>query len=117
MHNGGAYGDGTDESGVGFGCGAARTARKLGQLAFSSGWARASGQDYFAERFWEDERGNCAATGDEQGHGKSVAVPIYKARGSRGVRGVTPGPPTTDDPPAAGTISSPHAEDKNNKQN
>jgi len=30
----------------------------------------------FAERFWEDERGNWAATGDQQGHGKSVAVPI-----------------------------------------
>ena len=37
MHNGGAYGDGTTEIGVGFGFGAARTAGKLGQLTFSAG--------------------------------------------------------------------------------
>src|SRR5215472_1498316 len=55
VHNGGAYGDGTAESGVGFGCGAVRTARRLGQLALSSGRAGASGQDCSVVRFWEDE--------------------------------------------------------------
>ncbi len=80
MHNGGAYGDGAAESGVGFGCGAARTAGKLGQLALSSGGIGASGQDYFVERFWEDEPGNCSAARDQQGHGKSVAVPIPHIR-------------------------------------
>ena len=42
MHNGGAYGDGTAESGVGFGCGTARAARNVGQLALSSGRLGAS---------------------------------------------------------------------------
>ena len=83
LHYGGAYGDGRDKSELSFGFRAARTARKLGQLAFSSGWARASGQDYFAERFWEDRRGDCVTTGDEQGHDKSVAVPIPRARRAR----------------------------------
>src|SRR5258708_31659686 len=104
MHNGGAYGDGTAESGVGCGGGAARTAGKLGQLAFSSGWARASGQDYFAERFWEDERGNCAATGDEQGHGKSVAVPAFPTRGGPTLRRGTPRPPPPPQRRADGPI-------------
>jgi hypothetical protein len=39
----------------------------------------ASGQAYFVERFWEDEPGNCSTAGDQQGHGKSVAVPIPQA--------------------------------------
>jgi hypothetical protein len=80
MHNGGAYGDGPAESGVGFGCGTARATGKLRELAFSSGRLGASGQDYFAKRFWKDEPRNCSSTGDEQGHGKSVAVPIPQAR-------------------------------------
>jgi hypothetical protein len=64
---------------LGFGCGAARTARKFGQLALSSGGIGASGQEYFVERFWEDEPENCSTAGDQQGHGKSVAVPIPQA--------------------------------------
>ena len=56
---------------------------KLGQLAFSSGGAGASVQDYFAECFWEDELGDCAATGDQQGHGR------------RGTRGANRAPGTT----------------------
>jgi hypothetical protein len=54
-------------------------ARKFGQLAVSSGGIGASGQVYFVERFWEDEPGNCSTAGDQQGHGKSVAVPIPQA--------------------------------------
>jgi len=45
--------------------------------------SRSSGQDYLAERFWEDRRGDCVTTGDEQGHDKSVAVPIPRARRAR----------------------------------
>jgi hypothetical protein len=74
--------DGTAESGVGFGCGAARTARKFGQLALSSAGMGASGQVgqvYFVVRFWEDEPGNCSTAGDQRGHGKSVAVAIPQA--------------------------------------
>jgi hypothetical protein len=83
MHNGGAYGDGTTESGVGFGCGAVRATGKLSELAFSSGWTGTSGQDYFGERFWEDKPRSCSSTADEQGHGKPVAVPIPQARDVR----------------------------------
>jgi hypothetical protein len=57
VHKGGAYGDGTAESGVGFGCGAARTARELSQLVLSAGSAGASGQDYFVVRFLLRSRG------------------------------------------------------------
>src|SRR5260221_4045756 len=102
VHNGGAYGDGAAESGVGFGCGAARTAGKLGQLALSSGGIGASGQDYFVERFWEDEPGNCSAARDQQGHGKSVAVAIPPARGVRAPPRVTPRAATPHPPPATG---------------
>ena len=52
---------GRAKSEIGFRFRAARTAGELSQFAFSSGWARASGQDYLAARFWEDEwrlRGN-----------------------------------------------------------
>ncbi len=45
MHNGGAYGDGTTENGVAFGCRAARTTGKLGQFPLASGRAGESGQD------------------------------------------------------------------------
>src|SRR5260370_41702088 len=93
VHNGGAYGDGAAESGVGFGCGAARTAGKLGQLALSSGGIGASGQDYFVERFWGDEPGNCSAARDQQGHGKSVAGPHPQASGGPTPRRTTPPPP------------------------
>src|SRR5258707_11009810 len=93
VHNGGAYGDGAAESGVGFGCGAARTAGKLGQLALSSGGIGASGQDYFVERFWEDEPGNCSAARDQQGHGKSVAGPSSHGSGGSGSRPMTPRTP------------------------
>jgi hypothetical protein len=78
VRNGGAYGDGAAKSDISFRFRTARTTGELSQFAFSSGWARASGQNYPAERFWEDERGDCKATGDEQGHGKSVAVPIAR---------------------------------------
>src|SRR5260221_10898999 len=117
VHNGGAYGDGAAESGVGFGCGAARTAGKLGQLALSSGGIGASGQDYFVERWWEDEPGNCSAARDQQGHGKSVAVQIPQAWGVRTLRRVTPGPPTPDQRRASGTISSQDAEDETPNRN
>jgi len=81
VHNGGAYGDGKAQSDVGFGFRAARTDGKFGQLAFSFGGVGASGQDYLVERIWEDEPGDCAATGDEQGHGRPVAATLPRARG------------------------------------
>src|SRR5258708_13126868 len=95
VHNGGAYGDGAAESGVGFGCGAARTAGKLGQLALSSGGIGASGQDYFVERFWEDEPGNCSAARDQQGPGKSLAGPTPPPLA---VPAPPPAPPTPPPP-------------------
>jgi hypothetical protein len=39
MHNGGAYGDGTTESGAGIECGAAGTTGKHGQFTLASGGA------------------------------------------------------------------------------
>src|SRR5258708_25204046 len=117
VHNGGAYGDGAAESVVGFGCGAARTAGKLGQLALSSGGIGASGQDYFVERFWEDEPGNCSAARDQQGHGKSVAVPIPQAWGVRALRRVTPGPPPPGQRRARGPNRLQDAEDENQSRN
>src|SRR5260221_6614815 len=113
VHNGGAYGDGAAESGVGFGCGAARTAGKLGQLALSSGGIGASGQDYFVERFWEDEPGNCSAARDQQGHGKSVAVPNSPAWGVRTLTRGTPRAPTPHPRATSGTTRSPDAADDN----
>src|SRR5215472_3283669 len=83
VHNGGAYGDGTAEGGVGFGCGAARRARRLSQLALSSGRAGASGQDYFVVRFWEDEFGDCTATGGQRCDRRPRAATLPRARSFR----------------------------------
>src|SRR6266446_10481021 len=58
---------------------AARTARRPGQFAISSGGARESGKDYFAECFWEDEHANCAPAGADQGHGRQVAAALLGA--------------------------------------
>jgi len=65
VHNGGAYGDGTTESGVGFGYRAAQTTGRLSELTFSSGWTGATGQDYFAERFRKDQPGSCGTASDD----------------------------------------------------
>ena len=50
MHSGGAYGDGTTESGAGIECGAAGTTGKHGRFTLASGGAGHSGADRFAER-------------------------------------------------------------------
>src|SRR6202163_4671491 len=66
MHNGGAYGDGTAESGVGVEPGAACTTGKHGQFPFASGGTGDSGADRFAERGGKDEPTNCPAIGTDQ---------------------------------------------------
>jgi len=49
MHNGGAYGEGTTESGVGVEPGAACATGKHGQFPFASGGTGDSGTNCFAE--------------------------------------------------------------------
>src|ERR1700680_1803376 len=66
MHNGGAYGDGTAESGVAVEPGAACTTGKHGQFPFASGGTGDSGADRFAERGGKDEPTNCPAIGTDQ---------------------------------------------------
>src|SRR5437660_1325129 len=66
MHNGGAYGDGTTESGVGVEPGAACATGKHGQFPFASGRTGDSGTNRFAERGGKDEPTNCPAIGIEQ---------------------------------------------------
>src|SRR5713101_7712758 len=66
MHNGGAYGDGTTESGAGIECGAAGTTGKHGQYPLASGGAGDSGADRFAERGGKDEPRNCPTIGTDQ---------------------------------------------------
>jgi hypothetical protein len=56
MHNGGAYGEGTTESGAGIECGAAGTTGKHGQFTLASSGAGDSGADRFAERIGEMNR-------------------------------------------------------------
>jgi hypothetical protein len=55
MHKGGAYGDGTAESGVGVEFGAARTTGKHGWFTLASSGTGDSGADRFAERGGKDE--------------------------------------------------------------
>ena len=50
MHNGGAYGDRTTESGIGVEPGAACATGKHGQFPFASGRTGDSGTNRFAER-------------------------------------------------------------------
>ena len=117
MHNGGAYGDGTTQIGVGFGFGAARTAGKLGQLTFSSGRPSASSQDYFVERLWEERPRDCPATGDEQEHGRPVATTVPGTGRVRTLRGVTPRPSPPDKRLASCPIVSQDAEVETQSRN
>ncbi len=55
MQNGGAYGHGTTEGGVGFKSRAARAAGSSGQFAFSSGGAGEPGQDCVVKRSGQDK--------------------------------------------------------------
>src|SRR5450755_2057246 len=79
MHNGGAYGDGTTESGVGIECGAARTTGKHGQFPFASGGTGDSSTDRFAERGGKDEPTNCPPIGTEQRDRGQMAAPLRRA--------------------------------------
>jgi hypothetical protein len=55
----------------------------LAKLALSSGGIGASGQEYFVERFWEDEPGNCSAAGDYMGHNSSTDLSGFAVGRSR----------------------------------
>jgi putative transposase len=63
MANGGAYGDGTAESGVGVEVGAAGTTGRHGQFPLAAGGTGNSGADRFAERSGKDEPRNCRQLG------------------------------------------------------
>ena len=79
MHNGGAYGDGTTESGVGFEPGAARTTEKYCQFPLASGGTGDSSADCFAERGGQDEPANCPAIGIDQRHRRQMAATLRGA--------------------------------------
>ena len=68
MHNGGAYGDGTTESGVGVEPGAACATGNDGQFPFAADGTGDSGADRFAERGGKDEPTDCPAIGTDQRH-------------------------------------------------
>ena len=80
MQNGGAYGNGTTESGVGFESAAAGTAGKPGEFTITSCGAGQTSQDYFAECFRKDEYADCAPDGTDQRDGGQVAAAISEAR-------------------------------------
>ena len=79
MHNGGAYGDGTAESGAGIECGAAGTTGKHGQFKLASGGAGDSGADCFAERGGKDEPRNCPTIGTDQRNRGQMAATVRGA--------------------------------------
>src|SRR5260370_4344371 len=96
MHNGGAYGGGTTESGVGVERGAACTTGKHGQFPFASGGTGDSGADRFAECGWKDEPTDCPTIGIDQRHGGQVAAAL---RGTGRGGGGTPTSPPSGPPP------------------
>jgi len=81
MHNGGAYGDGTAESGAGVDPLAACTAGKRGQFPFASGGTGDSGADCFAERGLKDEPTHSPAIGTEQRDRGQMAAALRRAGG------------------------------------
>ena len=76
MQNGGVYGNGATESGLGFAAGTAGTARRHGQFAIPSRGTGEPGQDYFTECFWQDEPADSAPHGTYQRDGGQVAAAI-----------------------------------------
>ena len=77
-----------------------------------SGRSGESGQDCFVERFWEDELGDCAATGDDQRYGRQVAAALPRTGYRGSARRVTPRPPAAHQRRACGAISTQDAEDQ-----
>ena len=76
MHNGGAYGDGTTESGAGIKWGAAGATGKHVQFPLASGGTGDSGAHCFAERGGKDEPTDCPAIGIEQRHRGQMAAAL-----------------------------------------
>src|SRR5207248_2999713 len=106
MHNGGAYGDGTAESGAGIECGAAGTTGKYGQFPFASGGTGDSGADRFAERGGKDEPTHCPAIGTDQRDRGQMAATLRGAGCGGAARRVAPraappGQPRTGGPGGA----------------
>src|SRR6266700_7870792 len=81
MHNGGAYGDGTTESGAGIECGAAGTTGKHGQFTIASGRAGESGADHSAKCIREDEPRDRPSVGTNQRYSKQMAATVRGAGG------------------------------------
>src|ERR1700686_1225321 len=79
VQNGGVYGNGATESGLGFAARTAGTDRRYGRLSISSGGTGEPGQDYFAECFRQDEPADCASHGTHQRDGGQVAAAILGA--------------------------------------
>jgi len=79
MHNGGAYGDGTTESGVGVEPGAACATGEHGQFAFASGGTGDSGTNCFAECGGKDEPTDCPAIGIDQRYRGQMAATLRGA--------------------------------------
>ena len=90
MHNGGAYGDGTTESGAGIECRAAGTTGKHGQLAFSARGTGDSGADRSAERIREDEPRDRPSVGPNQRYRRQMAATVRRAGGRGTARRATP---------------------------
>src|SRR5216683_3301416 len=90
MHNGGAYGDGTTESGAGIECGAAGRTGKHGQFTLASSGASDSRADRFAERGGKDEPRNCLTIGTDQRDRGQMAATVRGAVGRGTVRRTTP---------------------------
>src|SRR5216684_3549614 len=90
MHNGGVYGDGTAESGIGIKRGAMRTIGKHGQLAFSPRGTGDSGADHSAECIREDEPRDRPSVGTNQRDRRQMAATVRGAGGGGTARRATP---------------------------
>ena len=81
MHNGGVYGGGTTESGVGVEPRAACATGKHGQFPLASGGTGDSGANCFAECGGKDESTDCPAIGIDQRHRGQMAATLRGAGG------------------------------------
>src|SRR6267143_6960277 len=90
MHNGGAYGEGTTESGAGIEFRAAGTTGKHGQFTLASGGAGDSGADRSAERIREDEPRDRPSVGTNQRDRRQMAATVRRAGGGGTARRATP---------------------------
>src|SRR5215471_16382465 len=83
VHNGGAYGTRSTQSGVNVNCATAATTRKHRELTLSARRIGQAGADYLTERGGKDQSADCPPIGIATVYGRQMAATVSGTRDHR----------------------------------